>query len=55
MHTTAPMKAPGTLYCIAKGALAAASLQLVGPSPCKKIRPRLAVIQSHANVIQPFW
>jgi hypothetical protein len=27
-----PMKAPGTLHFIAKGTLAAASLQLIGPS-----------------------
>jgi len=39
MHATAQMKAPGTLYCIAKGAIAAASLQLVGPSPCTPAPP----------------
>jgi len=34
-----PMKAPGTIYFIAKGPLVAASLQLIGPSPCTPAPP----------------
>ena len=33
VRATVPTKAPSTLYFIAKGTLAAASLQLIGPSP----------------------
>jgi hypothetical protein len=45
-----PMKAPGTLHYIAKGALVAASLQGIGPSPCTPAPPpRRAVEKAPAG------
>ena len=51
MHPIMPMKAPGTLYFIAKGTLAAASLQRIGPSPCTPAPPpRRAVDKAPARL-----